>query len=862
MPRILSHAVLSLLLLTACSGGGSDNSAFLAADAFGIGFQIDPGASGPAVALAAPGAVGTQGREQILREVAEADIFQIDGDTAYLLNTWRGLAIVDLAHLELRARLPLGGRPVEMYRRGSRAFVVVSVPGQGTAVQEIDVADPSAPARVASLPVDGESRTSRRVGDVLYVVTDLGAASFDLAQSPLAPSSSIGFATGADFVHATDDRMFVVRNLASSVHVLLIEISDPHGGMQLRGQLTLPGIMSDDKKLDGRGSVLRAVTQDLTNLALSHLFTVDFANPDAPAILATLSLAPGEQLFGTEFTATRAYIVTFERIDPLWVVDLSDPRAPFIAGELQTPGYSTQIVADGDQLVAYGVDPTPGGGNIVSLFDVADPTHPSLLARTAFGDYPSQALYDRKSFHVFADTVLVPTWNGVAVIDRSANHLQLRGIAPLNGGALRAFPHGGELCAFGDEELVAIDRQSLLQRGSVTLASNVVDVAQKSDGTELDLIQRGDHVELAGVTLPLYAEGMHVSGDRAAVIGWTDQGRAAYVVDCSTAPATASARIDLPWGGFACPAAPASMRMGAPFATAQAGFIAPFPLGPDSVLTATGKLVLRGLPAHAGHQLGSGDLSDGLVVLDIPTAALLPGVEVRAGAITGFVADGDGVAFTIGRFVRNDSERRPLLRHELIRLDFASNTARTVGNLPGYLVALDGNTAYAVLDRWEQNWTTTCQLNACDITASPSLLSSLPLPSYAYDFRAADGTLCYASGSNAWSTNPVQSNWQMPWGGPWQADYRIDSVHLARNLVPGPSLAGGDVYRAILRVEHDAVLLARDGFVVERWNLAGAAAVLDFTATVGGYASRIYPDHANAGHYLLPLGYAGVASVP
>jgi len=43
--------------------------------------------------------------------------------------------------------------------------------------------------------------------------------------------------------------------------------------------------------------------------------------------------------------------VTFRQVDPLWIIDLSDPARPTVAGELQVPGWSTYIhrwVAVGD----------------------------------------------------------------------------------------------------------------------------------------------------------------------------------------------------------------------------------------------------------------------------------------------------------------------------------------------------------------------------------------------------------------------------------------------------------------------------------------------------------------------------------
>jgi hypothetical protein len=855
---------LLLFAVAACSNGGaSDFDPLLAADAHAQSGQIEAEASLPASTLGVPGAAGEFGRQQILREVSEADIFQLEGDTAYLLSTWRGLAIIDLANLQILGRLPLDGYPVELYRRGDRAFVLLTSFQRSLQLLELDVANPQAPALVATAAIDGEARTSRVVGDVLYVVSSNSAVSFDLATAPFAQRATVGLAGGADIVTASAELLFVAQNRAANVDLLLFHIGEPDGAIQVRGQLTLPGMLTDDKKLDCRGNVLRAVTYTDGGIPRSELFTIDVADPQAPTILGSLQIASGEQLFGTEFTDTRAYVVTFEQIDPLWVIDLSDPSHPYIAGELLVPGYSTQIVADGDQLVAFGVEPPHGASNVVSLFDVADPARPALLARLSFGETgeTSAALHDRKSFHVFADTVLVPTWDGVAVIDRAPAGLQLRGIAPLVGGARRAFLHGNEVCAFGDEELVAIDRLSLAARGRVTLASNVVDVGRRTDGTLLELVQRGDSTELGGASLRLYADGMHVFADRAAVTGWDAAGRAAYVVDCSTTPATVSRRLQLPWGGFACPTTPTSLRSGAPSTTGSADFVAPVFVGPVAAMTDTGKLILRGLPGHDAHRLGDGVVSDGIVVLDIPTARLLPGIQVRRGIVTGFVADGDGVAFSIGRFVRNDAERRPMLRHELLRLDFADGSPSSIGIVPGYVVALSGDTAYCVQDHWDRDWSTTSELHACSLAAAGRVLSTLPLPSYAYDFRAAADTLCY-SWSGVSAPNPILTNWRIGGRQLWQADYHVHSVRLSPALAAGPSIGGDIDYRSILRVESNAVLLTREGFTVERWDLAANIARLDFTTTVAGYAQRAHADPAHPGHYLLPLGYAGTMSVP
>ncbi len=96
-------------------------------------------------------------------------------------------------------------------------------------------------------------------------------------------------------------------------------------------------------------------------------------------------IAPGERIWSARFVGEKGYLVTFRNIDPLWVIDLSDPTDPTILGELEIPGVSTYIhPVNEDTLLTIGI-----GGDMegldwsvtqISLFDVSDPTNPTLAA--------------------------------------------------------------------------------------------------------------------------------------------------------------------------------------------------------------------------------------------------------------------------------------------------------------------------------------------------------------------------------------------------------------------------------------------------------------------------------------------------
>ncbi len=112
---------------------------------------------------------------------------------------------------------------------------------------------------------------------------------------------------------------------------------------------------------------------------------------------------PREDIYAVRFHGERAYIVTFERIDPLYVLDLADATNPVIAGELEIPGFSTYLHPIGDDyLFSLGNETDVNGwqtGIKVSLFDIRDISHPVLVNSHVLGNNYSwsDALYDHRA---------------------------------------------------------------------------------------------------------------------------------------------------------------------------------------------------------------------------------------------------------------------------------------------------------------------------------------------------------------------------------------------------------------------------------------------------------------------------------
>lgn len=116
-------------------------------------------------------------------------------------------------------------------------------------------------------------------------------------------------------------------------------------------------------------------------------------------------IAPGESIYSVRFMNNRAYMVTFRKVDPLFVLDLSNPQKPAILGKLKIPGYSDYLHPyDETHLIGFGKDAVEvanewGSGNSgnsgttafyqglkIAMFDVSDVSNPKELFKESIGD--------------------------------------------------------------------------------------------------------------------------------------------------------------------------------------------------------------------------------------------------------------------------------------------------------------------------------------------------------------------------------------------------------------------------------------------------------------------------------------------
>ncbi|MGE6487206.1 beta-propeller domain-containing protein [Paenisporosarcina sp. NPDC076898] len=155
------------------------------------------------------------------------------------------------------------------------------------------------------------------------------------------------------------------------------------------GEVT--GMLLNQFSMDEHEGYFRVVTTkgfawDTEELSENNLFILDAGMKQVGSIEG---LAKGERIYSARFMGDKAYMVTFKETDPLFVMDVSNPSAPKVLGELKIPGFSNYLhPLDENHLIGFGYDTKsiPGengsqpriitGGMKISLFDVTDFANP------------------------------------------------------------------------------------------------------------------------------------------------------------------------------------------------------------------------------------------------------------------------------------------------------------------------------------------------------------------------------------------------------------------------------------------------------------------------------------------------------
>ncbi|WP_446209764.1 beta-propeller domain-containing protein [Micromonospora sp. IBSANI012] len=248
--------------------------------------------------------------------------------------------------------------------------------------------------------------------------------SFDLGAATLGAGDPVTVIADGDTVYSNGPRLYVAndqrwrvlpmataRNIApdprdETTEIYQFDISGA-GAPRYAAAASVPGWLINQYAMSEWDGHLRVATTsgrtwgDKPN-STSTVYVLRADGTALTQVGKVTGLGKGERIYAVRFVGGTGYVVTFRQTDPLYTVDLRDPGAPKVSGELKINGYSAYLHPAGDgRLLGVGQEASDRGrvqGTQLSLFDVSDPAKPTRIAQYHVEQGHSEAEFDPHAF--------------------------------------------------------------------------------------------------------------------------------------------------------------------------------------------------------------------------------------------------------------------------------------------------------------------------------------------------------------------------------------------------------------------------------------------------------------------------------
>ena len=387
--------------------------------------------------------------------VDEADVVKTDGRYLYTLkDNGRSVAIVDTANGELQMVISI---PVEADDQAREFYVsdghliLISEFNQeredgtwtyastDTRVTTYDITDPEKPEKAGEVTQSGSYTSSRLTDGHLYLFSQYSVdvtsgitpkdekdyipyvnqqmleaddiylppfsqaymyevvSSVDIAKPGEIQDSKAIFSDGGELYVSNDNIYWYETRWSEKTETVIKRMSYKDGKLKAEASGKVDGYINDSFSIDEYDGYLRVVTtDDETN----GLYILDSKMKEVGLITG---LAEGEQVYSARLLGDTGYFVTYEQTDPLFSVDLSDPKNPKIIGKLKIPGFSEYLHFYGENLLlGIGMDVDEDGfttnGVKLSMFDISDSSDVKEIQKyTLENVYSAAVMYDYKA---------------------------------------------------------------------------------------------------------------------------------------------------------------------------------------------------------------------------------------------------------------------------------------------------------------------------------------------------------------------------------------------------------------------------------------------------------------------------------
>jgi len=386
--------------------------------------------------------------------VDEADIVKTDGEYIYVVsgNNVVILKAYPAENAEVLSKIELDGSLKGVFINEDRLVVFEDLSYYKISIKVYDVSDRTSPSLKRNETRDGYYLNSRMIGDYIYVVIsqplyhqenevtlpkiysndeikEISATEIyyvDVPSYSYALTTVVAINVQNDYQEPTDkpfllgatSNMYVSLNNIYIIsqryeRTLIYRMSIENNQIELVANGEVPGYVLNQFSMDEHAGYFRIATTT-GHIARSfdeassknHIYVLDM---DLDIVGRLEDLAQGEKIYSARFMGDRCYLVTFRKIDPLFVIDLKDPYAPEVLGQLKITGYSDYLHPyDENHVIGVGKETVAAEqgdfswyqGVKISLFDVSDVENPKEIDKYEIGDRgtDSPVISDHKAF--------------------------------------------------------------------------------------------------------------------------------------------------------------------------------------------------------------------------------------------------------------------------------------------------------------------------------------------------------------------------------------------------------------------------------------------------------------------------------
>lgn len=315
-----------------------------------------------------------------------------------------------------------------------------------TELQTYDISNRKKPVLEGSITQDGAYKTSRKIGQIVYLFTEKSMQMPALAREQAVLEENTGAwiplvngtAIAADCIYIPEqgsnglvissvnvdkpdkivDNTLIMNNYVniyvstealylygqdysgSGVVTQIAKFGLKEGVIDAVGATSATGAVYETFAINEYQGKLRLLTTDWSQGENeNNLYLFD----DKLKLTGCLKgIAKGEEIYAARYFGDTVYFVTYRNTDPLFAVDLSDEKNPKILSELKITGFSEYLHFWGaDKLVGIGYETDPDSGEQkgikLTMFDISDPAELKTVGTCVIGnlDY-SPALYNYK----------------------------------------------------------------------------------------------------------------------------------------------------------------------------------------------------------------------------------------------------------------------------------------------------------------------------------------------------------------------------------------------------------------------------------------------------------------------------------